>query len=266
MARDREVRGTRFRRSLDRKRTAQFIAVSDLAIFLVVIGTVFVGYGGLGTLAVFPWSVVAGGSVALLLRMFLLLLLVGAVQQIVGATFQGIRASYTWIVDTIGDGKISIDRWEWADRLARDDHSTIDHHLAWWAFLVGFGIVAQMVIVAGSGGMATSPFAQFLITTFVLGQFRSPTGRAIWALFFSGIACAALAHVLYIILHHFNPADFDSLQFSGTSLIAPGILVAFVSTLVYWVTFRTEAASILEGSGLPPPISPIVDGDDDGDG
>jgi hypothetical protein len=206
---------------------------------LVILATAYLKAGSARTLVQFPWSFVTVGAATLAVRMLFLLVMTGTIWRVAAAVVSVAPALANGLGKAISDEDDYV-KWEpavIAKARARARNRIKDHKLLWFGSLV-VGVLALMTAVAGSGGMADSPFRDLLVATFILGQFRSPSDNAIWALFYLGIAAATGAHVEYIGLHHLNPSAYDAIDFYGVSYIAPGVLVAFMSTLVYWITFR----------------------------
>lgn len=123
----------------------------------------------------------------------------------------------------------------------RTDPSRVDAHRTWWLVLLGVGMLAQVLTVAGSGGLAESPFTELLITTFILGQFRSPTGAAIWTLFGLGIFTSVTAHLLYLGLRAHDRKQTDGLHWSTWAHVVPLLIVGVMSTVVSYFLRRSEA-------------------------
>lgn len=235
------------RRPIDRRRTADFIATADLFTVAIVVGTAASKVPAAGDLKVFPWSLMLASAAALFVRMLLLLFLTGSLRLIMGHAI-GLIPRFLTVVAGMVSGDDDGDTaptaqpvsWGLVEKLTAGRRNRIRYESVLWYTLLGVGILAMVILVGASGGMANSPFRDLLIATFILGQFRSPTDKAIWTLFGLGLVAATSAHVLYILLQRAHPEAFSSLRFFGVSHIAPGFLVAFTSTLVYWLTFRNE--------------------------
>jgi hypothetical protein len=217
---------------------------------VIIVVTARVARGSFGGFAEFPWTFLAAGTAALFLRFLLLLGLTGGYQVIAAALGNFAWATYNWFCGIVTK-EYKPPKWEWPTRLASRPSSLIYRADKQWFSLLVLGIVAQLVIVGASGGMAASPFAQLLIATFILGEFRSPTSAAIWWLFAFGIAAAFTAHAVFLGLERVDPSAWKDVAFPARYFIAPGVLVSFASTAVYWVTFMAEASRA--GDAAPKP-------------
>lgn len=212
----------------------------DVLTVAVVVLTAYFKAGSWSELGQFPWYVILAGAAALFLRMLVLSVLSGSMMKLIGGTLSNVNSIYNAFTTSVTDDDDQR-RWPFAEVLKSDPPSWLRKADAAWYFLVALGILALITIVAGSGGMTDSPFRDILVATFILGQFRAPTVKGIWALFGYGIFAAATAHIFYLSLKHANASAFMQLDFSGVSYIAPGLLVGLVSTLVYYLTFMNEA-------------------------
>jgi hypothetical protein len=212
----------------------------DVLTVIVVVSTAYFKAGGWSELGQFPWYVVIAGSVTLFLRMLILSALSGSMLTLIGGTLSIVNSIFNRFSSSVTDDADQ-DRWRLAEFLRSDPPSWLRKANRAWYCLIILGIFALIVIVAGSGGVANSPFRDILIATFILGQFRAPTARGIWGLFGFGILAAASADALYIYLSHTHSSAFMNLDFAGVYYIAPGLLVGLVSTLVYYLTFINEA-------------------------
>jgi hypothetical protein len=234
-----------FHRDLDRRRTAEFIAFADVLIIGIVLVTVLIMAGDPRKLLGFPWTIVTVGIGILVFRMVFLLWLSGGIVSLVGFIGKIANEVWKWLAGVIVDSYVP-SQWQWVARFERGSTDVIDRHLTTWFFLLVLGILAQMVIVAGAGGMAHSPFREILVATFILGQFRSPTAKAIWSLFFFGIGAAIVTQILYSLVRNYL---YDSIEWPGGSYIAPLLLVGFFSTVVMYTTFVAEEQKRGRSSG-----------------
>jgi hypothetical protein len=228
------------RRSLDRIRTADFICFMDVLTVIVVVLTAYFKAGGWSELGLFPWNVVIVGVVALFFRMLLLSTLSGTMIKLIGGVLSNLNSIYNTFTTSVTDSEDQR-MWPFANALKSDPPSWLRSTDASWYSLIVLGVFALIMIVAGSGGVADSPFRDILVATFILGQFRAPTAKGIWALFGFGILAAAATEVLYASLRHAHTFGLAHLSFPGSYYIAPSLLVGLVSTLVYYLTFINEA-------------------------
>ncbi len=228
------------RRSLDRIRTADFICFMDVLTVVVVVATAYYKAGGWSELGQFPWYIVVAGSACLLIRMLVLSALSGSMLKLIGGTLANVNSIYNTFTTAVTDDDDQRS-WALAEALKARSSSLLRRANAAWYSLITLGVVALIVIVAGSGGVANSPFRDILVATFILGQFRAPTAKGIWALFGFGILAAASSDIAYILLRQVNAPVLEHVTFSGAYYIAPGLLVGLVSTLVYYLTFMNEA-------------------------
>lgn len=232
-------------RKLDRRYTANFMAIADVAIAI----TSWVTIASTDTLISWsPSSIIALLSIAILVVHAATLFLFGGflLSVLVGMIAIGSGAA--------GDEGMRL-------YTASNFRLVVEKHLGrlpnfsngLWYLIVGIGILPQATLVIVTGGMDKSPFAQILMATFVLGQFRASTGKAIWALFGTGVVVALMTHVVYLAMLRNWPKSIYETDYQARYFIVPGLIVAFASTLVFWVTFRLDR--------LPPEQRPLRDDD-----
>lgn len=230
-------------RDLDRRYTANFMAIADVAIavtsWVTITSTDTLFRSG-------PSSMIAVASIVVLFVHAAALILFGGflLSIIVGMIAFGSGAA--------GDDGMRLYRAS-SFRLVVEKHlgrlPSFSNNV--WYLIVGIGILPQVTLVIVTGGMDKSPFAQILMATFVLGQFRASTGKAIWALFGMGVVVALLTHVAYLTMLKYWPNSIYQTTYQARYFIVPGLIVAFASTLVFWVTFRLDR--------LPPDQRPLRD-------
>ncbi|WP_339401702.1 hypothetical protein [Nocardia sp. XZ_19_385] len=115
-------------------------------------------------------------------------------------------------------------------------------HAPWYG-LLGIGLVAHLLLVAGSGGIASSPFASILIGSVTLSQFRSPTRLSIVCFSFLGLLACAASQLGAIWLYTHHPSEIIAVDYSAADYLAP--LAVFVVMNLLWnlsSRVRTEAA------------------------
>jgi hypothetical protein len=238
----------RYRRPLDRGRTADFVALTDLLTCLVVGMTVVTRASGPSELKELPWAAVEVCLAVLALRMLIFLSLSGSMRLLLGEMVAAANGVSSWFVQSVSDTSESSE-WQLTSRLRRSRVSSIERHSAIWYLMLSLGMLALMAIVASSGGLSDSPFRDILITTFILGQFRSPTKRAVLALFAFGVGGGILTQVLAGALLSHDPTAFGKSNFEGLAWVAPLLIAASLSTLVYLITFESEERRRLGTSG-----------------
>jgi len=212
----------------------------DALTVIVVVLTAYFKAGDWSKLGRFPWNVVIVGVIALFVRMLALSILSGTMLRLVG----GVLSNLNTIVNTFTTSVTDADdqrAWPFANRLKASRRDRLRGADVSWYCLIALGVAALIVMVAGSGGVRDSPFRDILVATFILGQFRAPTAKGIWALFGFGVLAATATEALYSSLRHDHRFGLAHLTFPGSYYIAPGLLVGLVSTLVYYLTFMNEA-------------------------
>ena len=168
----------RYRRdSIKRATTANQIALFDFLTSLVAIGTLawhdsaatlgWVGWVGQIELSI-PRSLILVSCLVLMLRGFLLTLFTGRAGVIVRSIAESARRLQQRLDAALDDREDDAnERPEAYPRVqSRVTIATIEGRTSYWYFLVGVGALAQVALVAGSGGMAASPFAQMLTSVF----------------------------------------------------------------------------------------------------
>ncbi len=223
----------------DRLRTADFIAEMDILTILVVFITAYLKTPSAAALVEFPWWTVMLGVAMLFVRMTLLLALNGSWRKLLAGVLVAVNGVVNYTFGSVTD--TDEPPWEVVQRLKTKTGGPLRRAHFTWYCLLSLGILALILIIGGSGGVSGSPFWEIFVATFILGQFRAPTIRGIWALFGFGLLSASAAQALYLGLHHADPRPFDTIHFGVASYIAPGLLVGFISTLVYWLTRRRES-------------------------
>lgn len=221
------------RRSLNRRRTADFIWQMDALTIVVVVFTAHAKARSWNELGSFPWSIMMVGVSVLFVRMSLLMILSGSGYQMVSNIANFVGQSMTDKPDF---------RFQWsagARPLAERKGGPLSKPTFLWFFLIALGMAA-LVAIAGSSGGFSSPFWEILLATFIIGQFRAPTGKGIWSLCWFGLLAAVAAPAVYQLLYNANPKSFAVMHFDIYYYIASIVLVLFVSTLVSYVTFITE--------------------------
>jgi hypothetical protein len=206
----------------------------------VVVMTAYYKVGSWSALGQFPWYIVIGGSGALFLRMLVLSFLSGSFMKLAAGVLSNVNAIYLTFQGSITDDDDEL-FWPFVQKLKARRRTVLRRANVVWYVLLTLGVCALVVIVAGSGGIVDSPFRDILVATFILGQFRAPTGKGIWSLFGFGVIAAASANILYLFLQEDNRQAFAVVHFTSAFYVAPGLLVGLVSTLVYYLTFRNEA-------------------------
>jgi hypothetical protein len=209
----------------------------DALTIVVVVFTSYAKVGGWSDLGRFPWWIMMVGAGILFARMTLLMVLNGTGYQIVSNVANFVGRSITDNPDF---------RFQWSaapQPLSERKGGPLDKPTFTWFFLIVIGILAMVTIVGSSGGITSSPFWEILLATFIIGQFRVPTGMGIWALFWFGIPASAAAQVMYQLLSSADRRPFAMMHFKTAYYVAPLLLVLFISTLVSYVTFSTEPNS-----------------------
>ena len=207
---------------------------------IVVVLTAYFKAGSWSGLGDFPWQIVMVGAGILFFRMVCLMSLSGTLRSLTASVFTAANALYNFFYRSVTDQPAP--EWRFVQVMGAKSGGPLRRTDKSWYFLLVLGILAMVIIVAGSGGVADSPFRDILVATFILGQFRAPTSKGIWALFGFGLLSVGAAHILFLVLENIDPLPFDSIHFRVEFYIAPGLLVGFISTMVYWLTFKAQAA------------------------
>jgi hypothetical protein len=105
-------------------------------------------------------------------------------------------------------------------------------------------MLAQLVIVAASGGVVESSYTEILIATFILGQIRSPTGKTVWTMFLLGVIAAVGAQLLSGKLRHIDKNAYDQNTYGIIAHGLPLLFVGMISPIVsYYLRKQTMNAS-----------------------
>ncbi len=229
------------KRILRRHDTALLIAAGDLFMLLVVAGSAGVWQLGDGADDALVAVWIGAGLVAI--RMILLIA-------------NGAFAVFSWMLAVVASKNDATSDATRNNDLAADLAKTrlwFERHYVAYIVFITIGVIGLVVIVAFSGGVKDSPYAQLLLATFVLGQVRAPTPRAVWTLFFVGGAVVAATQAIYwLTSDKIWPDGFEALESGAWLFLAPGVLVALATTLVNWFTVADLANSGNSVNGTPP--------------
>ncbi|MDP9001212.1 MAG: hypothetical protein M3O46_14010, partial [Myxococcota bacterium] len=199
-------------------------------------------------LLTYPLCIASVSATALLARCFCLIAVVGGVKAAAGAFLMSVIRLAVWFGRALSSAE-NEPRDE--DGSLRRKQTRAELLLEGWRSrstpiarippaLLALGFLALMGLVVGTGGMVESPFRDVLVATFILGQFRAPTDLGIWVLFALGVATALTTHVVFLWLRHENGTAFAAVDFPARYHVAPGLIVALVTTIIYSKTFSAE--------------------------
>jgi hypothetical protein len=224
------------------------MAYADLGTAAVCFFTLFQAIGS-SQRSTLGWRIAVLGCAGLILHALLLFAFAGVLVSWVASVKQNLyRVGGDRLGVLTGQNNAWMSRATDAGREALEGLTAVQ----WYTFIF-FGVACQVPIIATTGGMGASPFAQILIATFILGQFRASTSRAIWGMFLAGVVFAVGTHALFLQLTSANPVGFPRFQFDARWFISPGIVVALASTFVFWISFRLG-----EIDNNPPTPKPVT--------
>lgn len=226
---------------LERSKTANLVWLFDIGILLAVLLT-FIWYQGPTLVPQTPQLYIAyAGTLVLLLRLCLMAIAAGGFGH-------GFDYMYGIVVDGVNWFKRLL--VEHPTPLSRPDgvseRTWINSHAKYYYGLLALGILAQSMLVVGTGGMAASPFATVLIATFLLGQLRSPSQRTIGALLVVGVVTAIGTHYLFIACKDHLMGGTVVPEFRALDYVWAGLLVAAAGTIVNAVSLEDRRNAVKE--------------------